>query len=96
VRLRRELLSRGIPRELASAAVASAFDETPELERAMDAGRRRLAALARAGRDRLPARLGDHLLRRGYPPSVAFRVVRALVPGAGGEDAPEPPDDGSV
>ena len=85
MRLRQELLAKGISRELAAAAVAAAFAETPELDRALDAGRRRLAALSRASRGRVPARLADYLLRRGYPPSVAARVVRALL--AGAEDA---------
>jgi regulatory protein len=82
VRLRRELLAKGISRELAAAAVAAAFAETSELERALDAGQRRLAALSRGSQERVPARLADHLLRRGYPPSVAARVVRALLAGA--------------
>ena len=101
IRLRRELLAKGIPRELAAAAVASAFAETPELDRAMDAGRRRLAALsrsapARSAPARLRARLGDYLLRRGYPPSMASRVVKTLLPGGTDEDAPELADDASV
>ena len=85
MRLRQELLAKGISRELAAAAVTAAFAETSELERALDAGRRRLAALSRASRGRVPARLADYLLRRGYPPSVAARVVRTLL--AGAEDA---------
>ena len=77
--------SRNLTRLAAAAAVAAAFAETPELDRALDAGRRRLAALSRASRGRVPARLADYLLRRGYPPSVAAQVVRALL--AGAEDA---------
>ena len=85
MRLRQELLAKGISRELVTAAVAAAFAETAELERALDAGRHRLQALSRASRGRVPARLADYLLRRGYPPSVAARVVRQLL--AGAEDA---------
>jgi len=85
MRLRQELLAKGISRELAAAAVAAAFAETPELDRALDAGRRRLAALSRGSQGRVPVRLADYLLRRGYPPSVAARVVGALL--AGAEDA---------
>jgi len=95
MRLRQELLAKGISRELAAAAVAAAFAETPELDRALDAGRRRLAALSRTTRGRVPGRLADYLLRRGYPPSVAARVVKALL--AGAEDpeivVPESADD---
>jgi regulatory protein len=82
MRLRQELLAKGISRELVTAAVAGAFAETAELDRALDAGRHRLAVLSRASRGRVPARLADYLLRRGYPPSVAARVVRELLAGA--------------
>ena len=93
-RLRQELLAKGIARDLVDAAVAAAFSETPEIERAMQAGRRRLAALARADPGRLSSRLGAYLLRRGYPPSVASRVVKALVGGA--EGSPDAFDEGVV
>ncbi len=79
VRLRRELLAKGIAPELAAAAVGAAFETASELDRAMEAGRRRLALLGRASRGRAPARLGDYLLRRGYPASVASRVVKTLL-----------------
>ena len=96
MRLRQELLAKGISRELTAAAVAEAFAETSELDRALDAGRRRLAALSRASRGRVPARLADYLLRRGYPPSVAARVVKALLAGAPDAEiaVPDSADDG--
>jgi regulatory protein len=78
-RLRQELRARGIPSELAAAAVAAAFEEVPELDRAMEAGRRRLAGLTRGSPERVPARLTGYLLRRGYPPAVAARVVKRLL-----------------
>ena len=81
VRLRQELAARGIPRELAAAAVGAAFEETAEMDRALDAGRRKLPGLLRAGRDRAPARLRDYLLRRGYPAPVVLRVVKTLLAG---------------
>lgn len=84
VRLRQELARRGVARDAASRAVAGAFDEVPELDRALEAGKRRLAALRRARPERLGARLGDYLLRRGYPSSVVRRVVATLLPGAEG------------
>jgi regulatory protein len=79
VRLRRELLARGIAPDLAAAAVGAAFEPVSELDLAMAAGRRRLAGLARANPGRLPARLADHLLRRGYPASLVRQVVKALL-----------------
>jgi regulatory protein len=90
VRLRRELGAKGIPRELAAAAVEAAFDETPELQRALEAGQRRMPALRRSAPDRLPARLAGYLLRRGYPPSLVRRVVRRLT----GAEPGEMPEDG--
>jgi len=85
VRLRGELRARGIPPDLAAAAVASAFEEVPERERALDAGRRRLSVLARGPAERRPARLRDYLLRRGYPASTAISVVAELL-GAAPDD----------
>ena len=40
-RLRMELLQKGIPRDVAAAAVAAAFEEAPEADRCLEAGRRR-------------------------------------------------------
>jgi regulatory protein len=78
LRLRRELLAKGIPRELAATAVEAAFDEASELERAIEAGRRRLPALLRAAPDRASAKLAGYLLRRGYPGHLVQRVVKRL------------------
>ncbi|HEX9408549.1 MAG TPA: RecX family transcriptional regulator, partial [Methylomirabilota bacterium] len=77
-RLRQELLQKGIPRDLAAAAVAAAFAEAPEAERCLEAGRRRLPALLRRGSERAAPRLRDYLLRRGYPPPQVMRTVAAL------------------
>ena len=77
-RLRQELLQKGIPRDLAAAAVAAAFEEAPEAERCLEAGRRRVPALLRRDGGRAAPRLRDFLLRRGYPPSQVMRTVAAL------------------
>jgi regulatory protein len=77
-RLRQELLQKGIPRDVAAAAVAAAFEEAPEALRCLEAGRRRLPALLRAGRARAAPRLRDYLVRRGYPPAEVMRTVAAL------------------
>ena len=79
IRLRRELLARGIAPDLAAAAAGAAFEAAPELDRAMHAASKRLPALLRKGREHAPARLGNYLLRRGYPPEVTTRVVKALL-----------------
>ena len=79
LRLRRELSTKGIPPALAGAAIEAAFEEQSEPDRALAAGRRRLPALRRAAPDRVPARLFDYLLRRGYPPSTVRDVVKRLI-----------------
>src|SRR5262249_29277250 len=85
-RLQQELRTRGISAELAASAVTAAFQEGPELERALAAGRQRLRAL-RGKPERVPARLFAYLLRRGYPPTVVRQAVRELC-GADLERAP--------
>ena len=48
------------------------------LERAREAARRRLPALRRGRPERLPSRLRDYLLRRGFGASIVMRVVREV------------------
>ena len=79
LRLRRELAAKGIAPEVAAPAVDAAFEGASEVERALEAGRRRLPALQRAGPDRVPARLAGYLLRRGYPPQLVRSVVKRLI-----------------
>jgi regulatory protein len=87
-RLRQELLQKGIPRDVAAAAVAAAFEEAPEALRCLEAGRRRLTALVRAGLPRAAPRLRDYLVRRGYPPAEVMRTVAALTGTRPDGDAP--------
>ena len=70
--------------------MAAAFEEAPEAERCLEAGRRRLPALLRRDGARAAPRLRDYLLRRGYPPSQVMRTVAALT-GA----RPDGPDESS-
>jgi len=94
-RLRQELVAKGIPREMIDAAIAAAFEEVGESERALEAGRRRLPALRRGGAARAPARLADYLLRRGYPASAVRHVVRVLL-AEQGDDLPAGDEEGGV
>ena len=87
-RLRQELLQKGIPRDVAAAAVAAAFEEAPEALRCLEAGRRRLPALQRAGSARAAPRLRDYLVRRGYPLAEVMRTVAALTGTRPDGDAP--------
>jgi regulatory protein len=88
-RLQQELRTRGIPAELAADAIAAAFQDGSELERALAAGRQRLPGL-RGKPERVPARLFAYLTRRGYPPTVVRQVVRAL---CGADLDPAPTED---
>jgi regulatory protein len=94
-RLRQELSAKGIPREMAEAAIASAFEEIGESERALQAARRRLPALLRGPRARVSARLADYLLRRGYPAAAVRQAVRAAL-GERGEDLSALDEEGGV
>lgn len=94
-RLRQELLAKGIPREMADAAIAAAFEEVGEAERAIEAARRRLPALGRGRAARAPARLADYLLRRGYPAAAVRQAIRTVLADHG-EDLPAPDDEGGV
>ena len=78
-RLRLELLQKGISRDVAAAAVAAAFEEAPEALRCLEAGRRRLPALLRAGGARAAPRLRDYLVRRGYPLAEVMRTVAEVI-----------------
>jgi regulatory protein len=94
-RLRQELAAKGIPREMAEAAITAAFEDVAEADRALEAARRRLPALLRDQAARAPARLTDYLLRRGYPTSAVRHAVRALLAGREG-DLPGIEEDGGV
>lgn len=87
-RLRQELLQKGIARDVAAAAVAAAFEGSPEGGRCLEAGRRRLPALLRGGLPRLAPRLRDYLVRRGYPMAEVIRTVVALTGARPDGDAP--------
>jgi SOS response regulatory protein OraA/RecX len=80
---------------MAEAAIAAAFEEVAEGDRALEAARRRLPGLLRGPAARAPARLADYLLRRGYPTSAVRLAVRTLLAERGG-DLPGIEEDGSV
>ena len=85
-RLRAELLARGIERELVDEALGALRARADEETRAGEAARRRLPALRRAAPARVPQRLHAYLVRRGFAPEIAARVVRAACPAATGEE----------
>lgn len=73
-RLRAELRARGVAAALIDDALAAVRPEVA-LDRAREVARRRLPAL-RARPERAAARLGAHLLRRGFSATVVARVLR--------------------
>ena len=75
---------RGVATSLVDAALGTLDAET-SLTRAREAARRRLPALRRGRPERLPSRLRDYLLRRGFTGSIVMRVVREST-GVGAED----------
>jgi regulatory protein len=81
VRLRRELLIRGVDPALADAAIRDTFPGEAPMPRALEAGRRYWLTLRKRDPQRAPSRLRDFLLRRGYAAGVAERVVRTLCDG---------------
>lgn len=82
-RLRAELRARGVAVPVIDAALGG-LDADAALGSARDVARRRLPALRRGRAERLPSRLRDYLLRRGFSGSVVMRVVREVT-GADGD-----------
>ncbi|MFI7583088.1 regulatory protein RecX [Kocuria sp. M1N1S27] len=92
--IRRELATRGVTGEIAESALEQRTDED-EREDAAELVRRKLPAeldlTDRAARDRAVRRLVGMLGRKGYPPGLAFAVVkdeleaRSGAPGAADE-----------
>jgi len=74
-RLAADLRARGVAAALVTAALG-ALEPESQLARARAVARRRLPALRRTRPERVAARLGDHLLRRGFPSGLVARVVR--------------------
>ena len=77
--VRRELLQRGVERDIADQAVSDMDDEEAAL-RAAQGPARRLASFDRATFTR---RLGGYLARRGFGAGVVLRTVNRLAAGAG-------------
>ena len=74
-RLRAELFARGVAAPVIDHALAGVASDH-SLATARAAALKRLPALRRSAADRVGPRLYDYLLRRGYPASIASRVVR--------------------
>ncbi len=80
--LAQELRRKGVDDEVAR-EVLDEVDPDDEVESARVLVRRKLRTAARLDRDTAIRRLTGMLARKGYPPSVAFRVVREELESAG-------------
>ncbi|MHA7246477.1 regulatory protein RecX [Arthrobacter tecti] len=80
--LKRELTEKGIAGDIVEDALAQRTDED-ELAAAEELVRRKLRPLAdpgdRAGRDKQVRRLVGMLARKGYPPGIAFSIVKRVM-----------------
>ena len=80
--IKRELADRGITGDLAEEALSQRTDED-ERAAAVELVRRKLRPIAdptdRTQRDKQVRRLVSILARKGYPPSVAFSIVREVL-----------------
>jgi regulatory protein len=86
-RVAADLGSRGVPREIAEAAVRGAFGPGEERRLAEAAAARKWAALARQPRAVALRRLAAHLSRQGFGPEVIAALLRERF---GGGELPEP------
>jgi regulatory protein len=77
VALGRVLAQRGIPRDIADAALAELPDD--DTERALEFARTKARAMARLDPEAAKRRLSGQLARRGYPGSVVTQVVRQVL-----------------
>jgi regulatory protein len=80
--LAQELRRKGVEDEVAR-EVLDEVDPEDEMEAARMLVRRKLRSVARLDREAAVRRLAGMLARKGYPPGVAFRVVREELEHAG-------------
>lgn len=81
--LRQELRRKGVPSEVIEDAVAG-IDVDGERARAIELVRVKARSLARLDAQARTRRLVGMLQRRGYPPGMAFSVVREVLGDAAG------------
>ncbi len=91
--LAQELRRKGVDDEVAREALDD-LDPEEEVEAARMLVRRKLRTAARLDRTTAVRRLSGMLARKGYPPGVAFRVVREELDAAGHDPGPDIDPDG--
>lgn len=78
LRIQRELHDLGIPRDVASEALAEAFGEVDERTLIQRAIQKKLHGKPRVQTQAEYARLYQHLMRQGFTPSAVSAALRAL------------------
>ncbi|MDF2919273.1 MAG: uncharacterized protein K0S70_3490, partial [Microbacterium sp.] len=87
------LMKRGIPRDIADAAIAEMPDD--DAERALDFARSKARSVGGKDDDAALRRLAGQLARRGYPSSVALSAARQALREVGvGRSRPSRPTAG--
>jgi regulatory protein len=86
-RLEKELFKRGVPRQVASEAIADTLADSAvdEFAAALDAARKRMRSLADVDATTRRRRLYGFLARRGYEPELVNRVLRAVLSDEGAD-----------
>jgi regulatory protein len=84
----RQLRDRGVEEAVITTAVAGVAPEA-EAEAARQLVLRKLRSMSRLAPEVKTRRLVGMLARKGYPPSMAFQVVRDAVGGCGEDTAPD-------
>jgi regulatory protein len=86
LRVQRELVEKGIARDIAAEAVAEVFGELDERSLVARAVQKKLRHGARPSTTAERARLYQHLLRQGFSPAVVSAELRKLRKGPGTDD----------
>ena len=73
-RVQQDLAAKGVPREIAGAAISAAYEETDELALAREYCARK--RVSRPESEKESARVLGRLVRAGFSPSTAFKVLR--------------------
>jgi regulatory protein len=78
-RIRRELESRGIPKDMAESVVESVFPEGREEANALEIADEWISRRGMDDKEKTARRLYGYLARRGYAPSVVRNTLRRIL-----------------
>lgn len=78
IRLRQELLSRGVPAEAIDSALHGQYSEEDDFSRALEIARRRFARLKKVDRNTAQSRMMGFIQRRGFSHGTAREVWQYL------------------